>query len=99
MPRYNWNGEGPIETTPYKERINHWGGSAVCFHCRQSIRLDDERNFQEHWDSQRDNFGRAIWYGRNPLTVRGERVMCPGTGTAPIPLAYKFPDGSRTPWC
>ena len=66
--------------------------------------------FIEHYDVERYGdrpseryynygFAKANQVRRVPSDVRGVQVeeLCPGTGTKPIPLAHKFPDGTALP--
>ena len=84
------------------------GRQAICFHCRLRQRTEDkqfpipgqdqQKVFAHHTDVERyDNMqGAVARRGRYRNTPLGEDV-CPGSGTVPIPLAYRFPDGAKIP--
>ena len=94
----------PKNPSPYWERVQ--GRSAICFHCRMTQRIDEDV-FIDHWDLARtgDNPKGRGWYTSNGVALdhryrrigTGEHELCPGSGTAPIPIAYQFPDGSVMP--
>lgn len=101
-----------VSPSPYfvRERKNWRGyGSAVCFHCRLHANTDAEGVFQEHHDVVRtgDDPRERHRYGHQDGWARAHRYryipdenqpeICPGSGTAPIPLAYRFPDGTKVP--
>ena len=83
------------------------GSYAVCFHCRCRIRRQQRPigdhsygEFPNHTDVERftrlGEEGENARPGRQKFTPLGEEI-CPGSGTKPIPLAHKFPDGGRIP--
>ena len=90
----------------YYVRATGW--QAICFHCRLRVRTEErrypipgqngERVFRRHSDVERygNLNGEVGKPGRYRDTPRGEEE-CPGSGTMPIPLAYKFPDGAKLP--
>jgi hypothetical protein len=95
---------------PPQYYVRRRGSTAICFHCRTTQRLDrDWLYFIEHYDCQRtgDNGGKnagyhAYWNGIPKLhqyrkMSDGTDEICPGSGTAPIPIAHEFPEGTRLP--
>ena len=84
------------------------GRDAICFHCRLRVRTEEKqfpipgqdqlRVFTRHIDVDRyDNMQGAVGRrGRYRDTPLGPEE-CPGSGTVPIPLAYRFPDGAKIP--
>ena len=109
MPKYNW-ATGPNEHTPFvirKTRYTRRGrGRAVCFHCRTTVDTylveDEAELFTTHYDQDRGNgyagrgAGRALG-GARRVGPYGELEVCVGSDYPPIPLAYKFEDGSPLP--
>jgi len=94
MGRYD--GIPPGDTTQYSVRGGNYGRKAVCFHCRCSIRLDQNTgDFHEHYDVDRNHVLRGR--SRAQIVIDGVAQVCPGSDTKPIPLAYKFPDGEALP--
>jgi hypothetical protein len=93
------DGKPPSDQSAFVVRKGNYGRVAICFHCRTSVRLnnDNEGEFLEHFDVRR---GDAAYYGRRQdiREVGGEAETCPGSGTQPLPLAYKFPDGDPLPY-
>ena len=72
--------------------------SAVCFHCRAHQRTDPEGDFYEHHDLQRHSPSGMAYRGRYRLQKDANQPeICPGSGTKPIPLAYRWPDGAKMP--
>ena len=79
----------------------------------QSLTLEEEEAplvFIEHYDVERygdriaeryyyHGFPKADQVRSVPSDVKGVQVqeLCPGSGTKPIPLAHKFPDGTALP--
>ena len=110
MPKYNW-ATGPHEHTPFvirKTRYTRRGrGRAVCFHCRVTVETylveDDEEIFNTHYEQDRGNgyggrgAGRALGNARR-IGPHRELELCVGSDYPPIPLAYKFEDGSPMPY-
>ena len=111
MPKYNWE-TGPTEHTPFvirKTRYTRRGrGRAVCFHCRTTVETylldgEGEETFTTHYDSDRSNgvrgrgVGRALG-GSRRVGPNRENEICVGSDYPPIPLAYKFEDGSPLPY-
>ena len=98
-----------VTPSPYvvRERKNWRGyGSAVCFHCRLPANTAAEGVFEEHHDvvrsgdDPRERHRYAGWARANHYRVipgENQPEICPGSGTAPIPLAYRFPDGTKVP--
>ena len=98
-----------VTPSPYyvRERKTwHGYGSAVCFHCRLHVNTDADYKFAEHYDvirtgddpRERQRF--AGWARANHYRVipgDNQPEICPGSGTKPIPLAYRFPDGVKVP--
>ena len=105
MPRHYW--DAPIgENTLFSVRRSRYNRSAVCFFCRTQQRMEpawdnDHDIFREHWDALRysePGWRNGIAYqNRKQFGPNQEFELCPGSGEPPIPLAYKFPDGSPTP--
>ena len=90
-----YNGKPPGVHAPLTERYGNRGRLAVCFHCRNVIRIDQDAadgTFMEHFDAPQD------YYGRRRPAKNGRNEVCPGSRTTPIPLAYKFPDGEPLPY-
>ena len=98
-----------IRKTRYTRRGR---GRAVCFHCRATVDtylLDGEdgeenvENFTTHYDQDRGNgyagrgAGRALG-GARRIGPNRENEICVGSDYPPIPLAYKFEDGSPMPY-
>jgi len=88
-------------------------GRAVCFHCRVTVATylldgEDEEGdaelFRTHYDQDRGKgygngrgAGRALG-GDRRIGPYGELEVCIGSDYPPIPLAYKFEDGSPLPY-
>ena len=112
MPKYNW-ATGPNEHTPFvirKTRYTRRGrGRAVCFHCRTTVETyplnegEGEELFNTHYDQDRGigyagrGAGRAQG-GARRIGPHRELELCVGSDYPPIPLAYKFEDGSPLPY-
>jgi hypothetical protein len=106
MPKYVWS-TPPTEHTPFYIRKNPYRRSAVCFHCRTTVNMYQDAAgvdvFREHYDVDRGNgyggrgAGRAMGRGR-VIGPNQELEVCIGSDYAPIPLAYKFEDGSPIPY-
>jgi len=107
MPKYNWN-TSPDEHSLFhirKSRMARWG--SVCFHCRTTVNMYQDAAgvdvFNTHYDVDRGNgyggrgAGRAMGRGR-VIGPDRELELCVGSDYAPIPLAYKFEDGSPIPY-
>ncbi len=98
MPKYIW-GTSPDEHSLFTVRTSpYWRQSAVCFHCRTSVRTYRDVAgvdvFNEHFDVDRDRRNRN---GSRRIGIAQENEICPGSDYPPIPLAYKFEDGSPIP--
>ena len=86
------------------------GRDAICFHCRLRVRTEEKqfpipgqdqlRVFTRHIDverySKQEVQGAVARRGRYRDTPLGPEE-CPGSGTVPIPLAFRFPDGAKLP--
>jgi hypothetical protein len=95
MARGIYDGNPPGDQAPYTARYSNYGRLAICFHCRCVTRLDQDAGngtFLEHSDVDRTSPRRTA------LSIKGVVQTCPGSGTTPIPLAYKFPDGDPLPY-
>ena len=92
------DGKPPSDQSQFVVRKGNYGRVAICFHCRTSVRLnnDNEGEFLEHFDIERTTLNRRGI--KHPLSIMGENQLCPGSGTQPLPLAYKFPDGDPLPY-
>ena len=112
MPKYNW-ATGPTEHTRFVLRKSRYArrgrGRAVCFHCRTTVEMyllngEGEEIFNTHYDQDRGNgyagrgAGRAMGGGARRVGPNRENEICVGSDYAPIPLAYKFEDGSPLPY-
>ena len=101
MARRLYDGNPPGASAPYTERYANRRRLAVCFHCRSVMRLDqdaDDGTFLEHFDVDRTNPKPGRFGHRATIKIQGVDQICPGSGTMPIPLAYKFPDGEPLPY-
>ena len=111
MPRYIWD-TPPNEHSLFHIRRSRWArrgehGRAVCFHCRTTVSMyeanDGEGVFNTHHDVDRGNgyagrgAGRAM-AGTRRIGPNHEPEICVGSHYPPIPLAYKFEDGSPVPY-
>jgi hypothetical protein len=107
QPRDEFNRTRPPQ---FYTRTN--GNQAVCFHCRCRIGREGEVRgqgvFRMHFDVSRykrlgeqGEIARPGNYRNIPCIVPGQQLLeeelCPGTGTMPIPLASRFPDGGKMP--
>ena len=93
-----YDGKPPSDQSQFVVRKGNYGRVAICFHCRTSVRLnnDNEGEFLEHFDIDRTDPRRSRV--KHPVTIMGVNQICPGSGTQPLPLAYKFPDGDPLPY-
>ena len=77
----------------YHERQSY--RRAICFFCRCNVIKDGDGYFNEHPDVERNRWGAAD-LGRprrmNPLRLE----ICVGSGQLPLPLAPRWPDGTKT---
>ena len=92
------DGKPPSDQSQFVVRKGNYGRVAICFHCRTSVRLNNEGEgeFRDHFDIERTDPRRSRV--KSPITIMGENQLCPGSGTQPLPLAYKFPDGDPLPY-
>ena len=111
MPRYIWN-TPPNEHSLFHIRRTRYTrrghGRAVCFHCRTTVATylldgEGEETFTTHYDADRaKGIGRQRTGQALGGTRRGgpaqEPEICIGSDYPPIPLAYKFEDGSPLPY-
>ena len=92
------DGKPPSDQSAFVVRRGNYGRVAICFHCRTSVRISLEGDgdipglLRDHFDIERAS------PRRKPITIMGENQLCPGSGTQPLPLAYKFPDGDPLPY-
>ncbi len=111
MPKHNWE-TGPTEYSLFyirKSRYMRRGyGRAVCFHCRATVNMyediDNVDRFHTHYDSDRvkerpgiHRPGRVRNVGNRTFGEEGNLEVCVGSDYPPIPLAYKFEDGTPIP--
>ena len=112
MPRYIWD-TPPNEHSLFHIRRTRYTrrghGRAVCFHCRTTVATylldgEGEETFTTHYDRDRDNgirgrgAGRALGGDARRVGPTRENEICVGSDYPPIPLAYKFEDGSPLPY-
>jgi hypothetical protein len=107
MPRHIW-GTSPDEHSLFairRSRYRRWG--VVCFHCRTMVTLyqdnDGEEVFNTHYDVERGR-GHGPSYvahrsrgGTRQVGPYQQDEICPGSEHRPIPLAYKWMDGTPIP--
>ena len=106
MPKYIW-GTSPDEHSLFAKRSDRYRrGGMVCFHCRTTVTMYQDNAgvdvFNTHYDVDRTQYGRASYHqsrirGTRRIGPGQEYEVCVGSDHPPIPLAYKWMDGSPIP--